>query len=147
MICTATANNSLRAPISQALLKMNHFFLNRTKRHYRSSRCVTCFRCPPLQSRLDEGKCPVPRGRLSRPRRSPAGGGQGLSRQREAEVRGATQGHSSLFVSAGGLLLVCRMSTRHSFVGLSLLYSLCNFNTCVDCRIIISFSGVCFKMF
>lgn len=68
-----------------------------------------------LQSRLDEGKCPVP----------PDGGRhdraeaqlevvQGALRQHEAEVRGATQGTPSLFVSAGASLLVCRMSTRHS---------------------------------
>ena len=67
-----------------------------------------------LQSRLDEGKCPVP-PEGGRPDHAEAQleAVQGALRQREAEVRGGHTGHSLAVCVCRGLPAVCRMPTWH----------------------------------
>lgn len=79
-----------------------------------------------LQSRLDEGKCPVP-PEGGRPDRAEAQleAMQGALRQREAEVRGDYTGHSLAVCLPGPPCCVQDVHVAR-FVGLSQLYSLCS---------------------
>ena len=119
VICTATANNSFETPsFLRHLPKMNLFYLNRTKRHYRSSRWVTCFRCPrcsPDWTRAS-ARCPpravvptVPKPSWRRCR--------GLSGNVRLRCAGTTQGTPSPCVSAGASLL-CAGCPRGTVCGL-----------------------------
>lgn len=72
---------------------------------------------------------------------------QGLSGSIEAEVRGATQGTPRCLCLPGPPACVQDVHATQFVENCHYCIHFVIFNTCVDCRIIISFSGVCFKMF